>query len=200
MQAEIASERNSFTLDSIAETASEKLKRRHPHVFGGVSVGTSEAVLKQWEEIKRAERASKGIHKEKSLLDGIARAFPALLRAQKIQKKAANVGFDWEKTSDIMEKIREEIVEVEDEIENLDSSGEVKRLNEEMGDLLFAVVNLARFLNIDSESVLQAATDKFMERFHLMESNVPKGRSFGDLSLFEMNELWEKAKRGEFKR
>jgi MazG family protein len=198
MQAEIASEKDSFTLDSIATVASEKLVRRHPHVFGDSIAHDSGAVLNQWEEIKRAERASKGVTCEQgevSLLDGIARAFPALVRAQKIQKKAAKAGFDWKRPEDVVVKIREEIVEVEEEMACRDGGRNTERLTEEIGDLLFAVVNLSRALSIDAESALQAATGKFSTRFRIMEGEVSSGRSFADLSLEEMNELWERAKR-----
>ncbi len=199
MQAEIASESNAFTLESLASVASEKLVRRHPHVFGDSSAGTSEAVLAQWEEIKRTERAAKG-NAEPSLLDGVAGAFPALVRAQKIQKKAAKAGFDWERPADVLEKIREEIAEVEEEIKALegdDTAAARKRLTEETGDLLFAVVNLSRALSIDAESALRAATEKFSSRFRSMEREIPSGSNFSDLSLEEMNLLWERAKKGE---
>ena len=196
MQAEIASEQNSFTLDAIATTASEKLIRRHPHVFAGSSADSSEAVLAQWEEIKRAERAAKGAEENTptSLLDGVARAFPGLVRAQKIQKKAAKVRFDWERPADVVEKIREEIAEVEAELGDIGKPGAQERLTEEVGDLLFAVVNLSRALSIDSESALQSATDKFMKRFAFMESAAPSEKSFADLTLAEMNTLWDQAK------
>ena len=192
MQAEIASESGGFTLESIAATASEKLIRRHPHVFGDATAGTSEAVLTQWEEIKKAERAAKNgpASAKESLLDGVAQAFPALVRAQKIQKKAAKVGFDWERPEDVVEKVREEIAEVEAEMAAEDPA----RLNEEVGDLLFAVVNLARALGIDAESSLRRATAKFEERFSDMELRVPAGERFSNLTMEEMNVLWELAK------
>ena len=196
MQAEIASEQNSFTLDAIADTASEKLIRRHPHVFADSSAESSEAVLTQWEEIKRAERAAKGESgvTPTSLLDGVARAFPGLVRAQKIQKKAAKANFDWERPEDVVEKIREELAEVEAELGDAGSVGARERLSEEVGDLLFAVVNLARALSIDSESALQSATDKFVKRFAFMESLLPAEKPFSELTLAEMNTLWDQAK------
>jgi len=201
MQAEIASEKNGFTIDSIARNASEKLVRRHPHVFGESSAQTSEAVLTQWEEIKQAERKSKGLDQTpgSSLLDGVARAFPALVRAQKIQKKAAKVGFDWERAGEVVAKIREEVTEVEIELSELEKSGTKERLAEELGDLLFAVVNLSRFLSIDAESALHAATKKFEKRFCDMERTLPQGREFKDLTVAEMNDLWDKAKSREVK-
>ena len=131
---------------------------------------------------------------EISLLDGVPRAFPALVRAQKIQKKAAKVGFDWESARDVVEKVREELAEVEEEFNGVPSK---ERLAEEMGDLLFAVVNLARVLSLDAESSLQAATDKFSRRFQSMEREIPKESSFVDLSFDAMNALWDQVKRDE---
>jgi MazG family protein len=206
MQAEIAAESETFTLESVASVASEKLVRRHPHVFGDSGAASSEAVLTQWEEIKKAERAAKnaGMTPEalpESLLDGVARAFPALVRALKIQKKAAKAGFDWECPEDVAAKVREEIDEVEAEIPLYLQGGnkpETKaKLAEEVGDLLFAVVNLARSLGLDAESTLHAATGKFETRFRDMESQVPAGESFADLPMVRMNALWEQAKKRE---
>jgi MazG family protein len=207
MQAEIASESAAFTLESIASVAAEKLIRRHPHVFGTKgkfgesSADSSEAVLNQWEEIKRAERLAKqageGDAAEISHLDGVARAFPALVRAQKIQKKAAKVGFDWVSAQDVIDKVREEIVEVEAELAEPATPLQKQRLTEEIGDLLFAVVNLSRALSIDAESSLQSATDKFTRRFLSMERQLSPGRNFAELTFQEMNDLWDQAKRAE---
>ena len=173
--------------------------RRHPHVFGDSVAGTSEAVLTQWEEIKRAERAAKasggeGNDRVESLLDGVARAFPALVRAQKIQKKAAKAGFDWESPGDVIDKVREEIAEVEAEMPLRHNPDAKARLIEEVGDLLFAVVNLARALGLDAESSLHAATEKFEGRFRSMEQALPEGQHFPDLTMERMNGLWEAAK------
>lgn len=199
MQAEIASEQNEFSFDSLAAVAAEKLIRRHPHVFGDSTAESSDAVLTQWEEIKRNERASKprdeGIHT--SLLDGVAKTFPALVRAQKIQKKAAKVGFDWACPEDVVGKVREEIAEVEEEIADSGNADRKEKLTEELGDLLFAVVNLTRILSVDAESALQAATDKFTRRFHAMEKVLPEGKKFTELSFDEMNGLWDRAKSAE---
>jgi MazG family protein len=197
MQAEIASEKKVFTIDTVAASASEKLVRRHPHVFADSTAATSDEVLTQWEEIKRAERLAKGSggDEAESLLNGVARAFPALVRAQKIQKKAAKAGFDWEHPKDVIEKIREEITEVEEELPSADRAGSKERLAEEVGDLLFAVVNLSRALSIDAESALRSATAKFEKRFRFMERSVPGAKAFKDLSLDEMNALWEQAKK-----
>jgi tetrapyrrole methylase family protein/MazG family protein len=157
-------------------------------------------VLSQWEEIKRSERVAKELDgtsnggRRSSLLEGVARAFPALVRAQKIQKKAAKAGFDWERPEDVLEKIREETEEVSSELESFGSPTGKERMREEIGDLLFAVVNISRFLSIDAESALQAATDKFMRRFESMEESLPDNASLSTLSLTEMNLLWEQAK------
>lgn len=199
MQAEIASEQNSFSMDSLATVAREKLVRRHPHVFGKSSADSSEAVLTQWESIKQSERQKKGLTEveDASLLDGLARAFPALVRAQKIQKKAAKVGFDWASPEDVLDKVREEVLEVESELHTSSSPENKQRLTEELGDLLFAVVNLTRVLSVDAESALQSATDKFARRFRAMEKQVPNGSKFADLSFDAMNALWDAAKKAE---
>jgi len=191
MQAEIGAEKGAFTAESISAVAAEKLIRRHPHVFGDSSAATSEAVLTQWEEIKKSEREAKtGGPASTSLLDGVPLGFPALVRAQKIQKKAAKAGFDWERPEDVLPKIREEIAEVEEEMR----SGDRERLADEVGDLFFSVVNLARALSLDSESLLRAATGKFERRFRAMEGSLPDGREFRDLTFAEMDRLWERAK------
>jgi MazG family protein len=203
MQAQIASEQEAFTLDTIAATASEKLVRRHPHVFGDATAVSSGQVLERWEEIKRAEMAAKTKVTEAtdsptlSLLDGVARAFPALVRAQKIQKKAAKAGFDWECPEDVLDKIREELGEVEEEMALRDKAGHMERLAGEIGDLLFAVVNLSRSLGIDAESSLQGATGKFSRRFRSMERATPVGSNFASLTFSEMNALWEMSKQAE---
>lgn len=197
MQAEIASEQGTFSLESVASTANEKLIRRHPHVFGDTNAATSGEVLAQWDEIKKQERAAKGILSVHSHLDGVALGFPALVRAQKIQKKAAKVGFDWRRPEDVVAKIREETDEVEAEIPLRKEEGVTDRLTEEVGDLLFAVVNLSRALGIDAESALREATRKFESRFHAMEAALPTGRKFSELSFDEMNGLWDQVKKTE---
>jgi len=196
MQAEIATETQAYTLDSLAASANEKLIRRHPHVFGESSASTSGEVLAQWDEIKKGERAAKGIAEApRSHLDGVALGFPALVRAQKIQKKAAKVGFDWKRPEDVVEKIREETSEVEAEIPMRGEEGVTDRLTEEVGDLLFAVVNLSRALGIDAESALRSATHKFESRFHAMEAALPAGKKFSDLGFDGMNKLWDAVKK-----
>ena len=197
MQVEIASEQGIFNFETVASMANEKLIRRHPHVFGETTAETSGEVLAQWEEIKKGERAAKGIVTVHSHLDGVALGFPALVRAQKIQKKAAKVGFDWRRPEDVVEKIREETDEVEAEIPLRKEEGVTDRLTEEVGDLLFAVVNLSRALGIDAESALREATRKFEGRFHAMEAALPAGKKFSELSFDEMNALWDQVKKTE---
>lgn len=197
MQAEIASEQGGFSLESLASSANEKLIRRHPHVFGETTAETSGEVLARWDEIKKEERAAKGLTSVHSHLDGVALGFPSLVRAQKIQKKAAKVGFDWRRPEDVVEKIREETDEVEAEIPLRKEEGMTDRLTEEVGDLLFAVVNLSRTLGIDAESALREATRKFERRFRAMEAALPSGGKFSELSFDEMNALWDKVKKYE---
>ena len=194
MHAQIAGEEGRFDLEGIAAEVAEKLVRRHPHVFGDKKLGDSEAVLKQWDEIKRAERESKGAPANASALDGVSAALPALMRAEKVQKRAARVGFDWEELHAVVEKIREEVAEVEQEI----GSGESVRLEEEMGDLLFAVVNLTRKAKFDAEILLNQATNKFVRRFHALEAEAARlGKGLPEMSLAEMDAIWDRVKMRE---
>jgi MazG family protein len=191
MHAQIAGEEGRWGLEDIAEEVAEKLVRRHPHVFGEKRLGDSEAVLKQWDEIKRAERESKGAPVNASALDGVSMALPALMRAEKVQKRAARVGFDWEELGAVVEKVREEVREVEEEIE----SGDRVKLEEELGDLLFAVVNLTRKARFEAEILLNQATNKFVRRFHAMEGEAARmGKGLGEMSLEEMDGIWERMK------
>lgn len=185
--AELASERGAFDLDSIATTISEKLVRRHPHVFGESAVDGTQGVLTQWEEIKDAEKGDK----KKHYLDGVSKALPSLMRAQKIQKKVAKVGFDWENAAQVLEKIREEIDEVEEVL------GDREKSSEEIGDLLFAVVNLARAEGMDAEELLARANEKFVGRFVKVEEALAvDGKSLKEASLKEMEAAWQAAKGG----
>jgi MazG family protein len=191
MHAQIAEEEGRFDLEGIAAEVSEKLVRRHPHVFGEKKLGDSEAVLKQWDEIKRAERESKGAPADASALDGVSAALPALMRAEKMQKRAARVGFDWEHAGAVVEKIREEVAEVEEEMRR----GDRVKLEEELGDLLFTVVNLTRKANCEAEILLNEATNKFVRRFQAMEAEAAKmGKTVKDMTLAETDALWERVK------
>jgi MazG family protein len=188
--AEIASERGDFTFDDIARSISEKLVRRHPHVFGEATAATSEAVLTQWEQIKREEKGAK----KTAYLDGISHGLPALMRAQKLQRKAGKVGFDWPEVAPVLDKIREETVEIEEAI----AVGDPKDIAEEVGDLLFAVVNLARKLGVDAETALVSANHKFERRFGRVESTLAdRGRALTDCTLEEMDAVWDEVKSQE---
>src|SRR5881398_4236348 len=162
MHAEIAQETGRFKIDSVIGDVTEKLIRRHPHVFGTSDARDSGAVLKQWESIKRAEKTGK------HYLDGLPAALPALVRAQKAQSKAARVNFDWSELRDVIAKVEEELREMKEAIE----SQQHKSIAEEVGDLLFAMVNLGRKCNIDAERALQSATDKFVTRFNRLEDEL----------------------------
>jgi len=188
--AQIAQEQGRFTFENVAFGISEKLVRRHPHVFGAESAADSAAVLVRWEEIKRQE---KGASAEASVLDGVSEGMPALQYAGKIQKKAAGVGFDWQEVKPVIEKVREELLEVEAAL----PEGQ-KRVEEELGDLLFSVVNLTRKLKVDAEVALGGATRKFAQRFRAVERLMrERGVSAEGASLVELDLLWDEVKVSE---
>jgi MazG family protein len=183
LHAQMASEEGRFDFDSVAEVISEKLIRRHPHVFGDTKLATSDAVLKQWDAIKRGEKTDR-----ESALDGVPRGLPGLAKAQKMQSQAARAGFDWPDAVGPLEKVKEEIREIEQA-----RTGE--KLAEELGDLLFSVVNFARKSKLDAEELLQAANHKFSDRFRKMEAlAAARGLSFSSLTLSEMDQLWNEVK------
>lgn len=187
LHGEIASETDTFNLDSIAHGISEKLIRRHPHVYGSSDVSDTGGVLKQWDEIKKAEKGNKA----QAYLDGISKALPSLTRAAKLQKKAAKVGFDWPDAAGVMDKIREELSEVEEELIN----GSIGSISEEIGDLLFSVVNLARKLGQDPEVLLTATNAKFTNRFHAMETALIEQKlPLGVADMDQMEAAWQNAK------
>jgi MazG family protein len=186
MHAEIAREAGRFNIDEVIGKVSDKLIRRHPHVFGTGDARDSRAVLKQWEAIKREEKKS-----DSHYLASLPKALPALVRAQKAQSKAARVNFDWTELRDVIAKVEEELREMKEAIE----SQQHKSIMEELGDLLFAVANLARKCNIDAESALQSATDKFVARFNRLEDELKtRGMKLGDVELAEMDEIWNQIK------
>src|SRR5437870_2990365 len=186
MHAEIAREGGGFDIDNLLSDVTEKLIRRHPHVFGKSDARDSGAVLKQWESIKRAEKTGK------HYLDGLPAALPALMRAQKAQSKAARVNFDWAVVSDVIAKVEEEHSELKQAI----ASGDEQSIEDEVGDLLFAVVNLARKCKLDAESMLQTATDKFVARFNRLEDELQaRGKRLGDVDLGELDAIWNEIKK-----
>jgi len=186
MQAEIARESGRFNIDDVLREISEKLVRRHPHVFGTSEARDSGAVLKQWEAIKREEK--KG---DSHYLASLPKALPALMRAQKVQSKVARVNFDWAEVRDVMAKVEEELGELRAAIKNEDRQA----IQDETGDLLFAVTNLARKCQLDAESTLQAATDKFVARFNRLEAELQsRGKRLGDVDLAELDAIWNKIK------
>lgn len=184
--ASIEEDAGHFDLNDVADGVCRKLIYRHPHVFGNVTVHSTGEILSNWEELKKKE---KGQATQADALDAVARSLPALWRAEKVQKKAAKVGFDWPDLSGAMDKLSEEAEELR---EAVDGRGDPA---EELGDLLFAAVNVARFLKADPEDTLQAATDKFAARFRLVEQQVlASGRQMDELSLSELDELWSQIK------
>jgi len=192
LHAEIASETGAFDLDRMAEGLTEKLIRRHPHVFGESSAETSAAVLQQWDAIKRVEKG----HQNEGYLHGVGSGLPGLMRAQKLQKKAAKVGFDWPEVQPVLDKIQEETAEVVEAM----TSGDPAALAHEVGDLLFSVVNLARKLGVDAETALSATNARFTSRFASVEQQLANsGKSLQDSTLAEMDAAWDLAKAAEKK-
>lgn len=192
--ARMAEEEGAFAFPDVAAAINRKMIDRHPHVFGSESVRDATAQTAAWEATKAAERASKA-SPEGSVLDGVALALPALQRAEKLQKRAARVGFDWGAPGPVIDKIEEEIGEVRAEIA---AGAPAERLTDEIGDVLFAVTNLARHLQIDPEAALRATNDKFTRRFrHVERALKAQGRSPETASLEEMEALWVEAKRTE---
>lgn len=188
LHAQIAHEKELFSMEDVIENLGAKMVRRHPHVFGDVSADTPDQALVNWDAIKKQEKTSSI---RKSALDGVPSVFPALMRAEKIQKKAAKVGFDWNETLEVIEKVQEELEELKEAIRQAQKD----QLQEELGDLLFSVVNLARFIQVDPEFALQGATQKFTERFYLVESYAKEqGLLLQELDLDALNKLWDQAK------
>ncbi|MFZ5783929.1 MAG: nucleoside triphosphate pyrophosphohydrolase [Pseudomonadota bacterium] len=194
--AQMASEAGAFDFQGVAATVADKMVARHPHVFGDATVDTAEEQTVSWEARKAAERAAKGGGEAKQpagALDGVARALPALLRAEKIQKRAARVGFDWKESAPVIDKIEEELGELRRElaVEGIDPA----RVADELGDVLFAVANLARHCKVDPEAALRATNDKFERRFRHIERRLAEsGRKPSDATLEEMEALWQEAK------
>ncbi|MGB9710059.1 MAG: nucleoside triphosphate pyrophosphohydrolase [Thermodesulfovibrio sp.] len=184
---EIAKQNSNFDINDVIQTIIQKMIRRHPHVFAEADFKTPEEVLAQWDERKKEEGK---LHE--SILDGIPLALPALLRAYKIQSRVSKVGFDWDNAQGVVEKIKEEVKEVEEAI----ACQEKNRIEEEIGDLLFSIVNLARFLKIDPEAALRKTNRKFEKRFKKLEKIASqKGKNLKDMTLQEMDSLWNEIKK-----
>ena len=191
--AQIAQEAGAFGFGDVAAAIADKMVDRHPHVFADARIDTAEAQTVSWEARKAAERAAKQTVEPAGALAGVARALPALLRAEKIQNRAARVGFDWKETAPVIDKIEEELGELRAEI----TAGTVDqtRLADELGDVLFAVANLARHCKVDPEAALRATNDKFERRFGYIERRLAEqGRKPADATLIEMETLWQEAK------
>ncbi|NLM68546.1 MAG: nucleoside triphosphate pyrophosphohydrolase [Firmicutes bacterium] len=187
--AQIASENGQFTMDDVLKAVCEKMIRRHPHVFADTEINSVEDVLSNWEAIKKREKANQD---RKSLLDGIPKHLPALLRAEKIQSKAAKVGFDWNDISGTIAKLEEEIEEFKQAV----AAANHGDMEAEIGDLFFSLVNVCRFLNINPERALNLTTNKFIRRFQYMEKQAAlNNRELNTMSLAEMDQLWETAKK-----
>ncbi|BCA56328.1 Nucleoside triphosphate pyrophosphohydrolase [Nitrospira sp. KM1] len=201
---QIASEAGHFTVDTVLDQLADKLIRRHPHVFPNGSTdpkpANADQVLARWEDIKQAERRAAG--RPESVLDGVPKTLPALLRAYQIQARASRVGFDWTQDEtgfdQVLSKIEEEIRELRMAIRatGSDSDGRQRHIADEFGDVLFSLVNLARFIKVNPEDALRQSISRFIERFQYIETRASaSGRSVGELSLDEMNGLWDEAKR-----
>jgi nucleoside triphosphate diphosphatase len=217
--AEMAKEAGYFSIDDVVDRLSDKLVQRHPHVFGDTKADTSREVIRNWEALKKAEASKKsGLPaqaEDRSLLSGISRAMPALLEATKLSRKAASVGFDWPEISGIFEKLDEEVAELKHDVAELPqpikpAGGHAgsrthqvpaelhERIEAELGDLFFVLVNLARFLDVDPESALRRTTKKFRRRFEAMENqSQEQGRRLEEMNIGEMETLWQNSKNVE---
>jgi nucleoside triphosphate diphosphatase len=196
--ARMAEEAGAFAFGDVVAAITTKLIRRHPHVFDEARDLSPDEVKGVWDAVKAAERSARAQASHDgavpSLLDGIAQALPALIRAEKLTRKAATVGFDWPETAQVVDKIHEEIAEVADAV----AGGEPERIEDEVGDLLFAAANLARHLKVDAEGALRRANAKFERRFQAVERGLAdRGRSLNEASLEEMEQLWSEAKAAE---
>lgn len=185
----IGEEKDEFDIADVADKLNKKLIFRHPHVFGETHVENSHDVEQNWEQIKLKEKGG-----NKTVLGGVPKSLPAMIKTDRIQEKAANVGFDWEERSQVWDKVKEEVSEVSAEIDSLDQN----RLEEEFGDLLFSVINAARLYGVNPENALEKTNRKFIRRFNYVESKAKaEGRNLKDMTLEEMDQLWNEAKHQE---
>jgi ATP diphosphatase len=195
--ARLAEEEGRFGIDDVIERVHAKLIRRHPHVFGEVQARNAEEALKSWLAVKERERASEAKQGKSSVLDGIPASLPSTLAAYELGVRAAEVGFDWARAGDVLDKIGEEVRELRRELAEQPASP-IARVEEEIGDLLFAVANLARFLRSDPESCLRRANQKFQRRFQAIEQEISgRGKKLQDCSLEEMEAVWNEIKARE---
>lgn len=186
--AKIGSETGHFDIKDVLESISDKLVERHPHIYGDVKVADAEDVKNNWEKIKLKEKD------RKSVLDGVPMSLPAMVKAYRMQEKARGVGFDWENTGQVWEKVNEEIDELQVEVQKGDHQG----MEKEFGDLLFSLINYARFIGVNPEDALERTNKKFIRRFKFIEEQTKKqGKNLKELSLKEMDEFWDEAKKGE---
>lgn len=187
--AKIAKEQNQFTIQDVIEANREKLIHRHPHIYGDVKLADEEEVKRNWEKLKLKEG-------KKSILSGVPRSLAPLVQAMRIQDKAKQVGFEWDNKEDVWLKVEEEAIELKEEVVKMDTGkGSQERIEEELGDLLFSIVNYARFLNIDPDQALARTNKKFIKRFQAMEEVVAnQGKQMTDLNLAEMDAIWNEIK------
>lgn len=185
--AKIGEEKGAFDIADVADALREKLIFRHPHVFGDTSVDSAAAVSQNWEQIKLKEKGG-----NKTVLAGVPESLPSLIKANRIQEKARNVGFDWDTREQVWDKVKEEISEVETEIKNANQH----RMEEEFGDLLFSIINAARLYGVNPDNALEKTNRKFIKRFNYLEAQAKEqGKSLKDMSLAEMDSIWEEAKK-----
>ncbi len=186
--ARIAEERGQFTINDVIADNIEKMTRRHPHVFGDARLSTDREVLANWEEIKKSE---KGYEERKSVLEGVPRHLPSLLRAHSLQERAARVGFDWSRIDEALPKLDEEIAEFKESLESKNAAG----IEEELGDIFFMLVNISRFLGVNPEDALRKTISKFIQRFRYIEEHAADaGKSLNEMTLDEMEQLWQESK------
>lgn len=182
--AKIGSEKNAFDIGDVANAISDKLIDRHPHIYGDVVVENEDDVKKNWEKLKLKEG-------KKSVLEGVPKSLPALVKANRIQDKVAGVGFDWEEPQQVWEKVQEELFELNEEIKK----GNKENIESEFGDVLFSMINYARFIDVNPENALEKTNKKFVKRFQFLEAAAKKeGKQLSDMSLTEMDVHWEKSK------
>jgi len=187
--AKIAEEKKAFSIDDVIDGISEKLISRHPHIFSDVKAENADQVKENWEAIKLKEKG------RKTVLEGVPKSLPAMVKAYRIQEKARGVGFDWDNADQVLEKVIEEFREMRNELK---ANGTHERIEAEFGDLMFALINYARFINVNPDDALERTNQRFIKRFnHLEEQTIQKGKSLHDMTLDEMNVYWDEAKKNE---